>query len=230
MAGHAGTTPMAVREDALVEAAEFVLHAREAAGIDDAVATVGQVEVEPGGDNVIPGRVAVSVDPAHPTAIGSTGSPPSSRSSRRPATSRPDDGGVRAALRAEIEARGLPALELPSGPATTRACSRRAGVPCGMLFVRSLNGGASHKPDEYELSEDIQLAVDVLAGALARLADEAVVVGRERATASGTSISSPQRRHAALQPRRDQIQRAPRRPADPRARGRGRLVSSSRAS
>ena len=48
--GHAGTTPMDVREDALVEAAEFVLHARDVArGIDGAVATVGQVTVEPGG-------------------------------------------------------------------------------------------------------------------------------------------------------------------------------------
>ena len=53
--GHAGTTPMDGREDALVEAAEFVLRARDVArGIDGAVATVGQVAVEPGGTNVIP--------------------------------------------------------------------------------------------------------------------------------------------------------------------------------
>jgi acetylornithine deacetylase/succinyl-diaminopimelate desuccinylase-like protein len=64
-AGHAGTTPMDVREDALVQAAEFVLHARDAArGIEGAVATVGQVAVEPGGTNVIPGRVVLSVDAA----------------------------------------------------------------------------------------------------------------------------------------------------------------------
>jgi acetylornithine deacetylase/succinyl-diaminopimelate desuccinylase-like protein len=39
-----------------------------------------------------------------------------------------------------------------------------------MLFVRSLNGGVSHSPDELSSAEDIALAVDVLAGALARLA------------------------------------------------------------
>jgi acetylornithine deacetylase/succinyl-diaminopimelate desuccinylase-like protein len=38
-----------------------------------------------------------------------------------------------------------------------------------MLFVRSLAGGASHTPAEYSSPEDVELAVDVLAGALARL-------------------------------------------------------------
>ena len=44
-----------------------------------------------------------------------------------------------------------------------------AGVPTAMLFVRSLNGGISHSPQEESSSEDVQLAVEVLAGALARL-------------------------------------------------------------
>jgi allantoate deiminase/N-carbamoyl-L-amino-acid hydrolase len=38
-----------------------------------------------------------------------------------------------------------------------------------MLFVRSLNGGVSHSPDELSSEEDVALAVDVLAGALRRL-------------------------------------------------------------
>jgi hypothetical protein len=37
-----------------------------------------------------------------------------------------------------------------------------------MLFVRSLNGGVSHSPDEESGAADIGLAVDVLTGALAR--------------------------------------------------------------
>ena len=40
----------------------------------------------------------------------------------------------------------------------------RAGVPTGMLFVRSLNGGVSHSPDELSSAEDVELAIDVLAG------------------------------------------------------------------
>ena len=45
-----------------------------------------------------------------------------------------------------------------------------AGVPAAMLFVRSLNGGISHSPDELSADEDVELAVDVLTGALDRLA------------------------------------------------------------
>jgi acetylornithine deacetylase/succinyl-diaminopimelate desuccinylase-like protein len=38
-----------------------------------------------------------------------------------------------------------------------------------MLFVRSLNGGVSHHPDELSSAEDIALAIDVLTDAMARL-------------------------------------------------------------
>jgi hypothetical protein len=38
-----------------------------------------------------------------------------------------------------------------------------------MLFVRSLNGGVSHHPDELSSAEDVELAVDALTDALARL-------------------------------------------------------------
>ncbi len=170
--GHAGTTPMDVREDALVEAAEYVLRARDAArGIEGAVATIGQVSVEPGGTNVIPGRVVLSVDAR---------APDSERLDRlaaaleieEPIRTEPAQMSepVRAALRAEVEALGLPVLELPSGAGHDAGILAAAGVPSGMLFVRSLNGGVSHHPDELSSPEDIALAVDALTGALRRLA------------------------------------------------------------
>ena len=74
-----------------------------------------------------------------------------------------------AALRAEVESRGLPVVELPSGAGHDAAVLAGAGVPTGMLFVRSLNGGVSHSPEEKCSADDIALAVDVLTGALARL-------------------------------------------------------------
>ena len=64
---HAGTTPMAERSDALVQAAEFVLRVRDSAR-EGAVATVGALEVEGGATNVVPGRVTVSVDARAPSA------------------------------------------------------------------------------------------------------------------------------------------------------------------
>jgi acetylornithine deacetylase/succinyl-diaminopimelate desuccinylase-like protein len=169
--GNAGTTPMDVREDALVEAAEFVLQAREAArGIEGAVATVGQVSVEPGGTNVIPGCVVVSVDARAPdaerldrlAAVLEIEEPVRTEPS-------PMSEEIRAALRAEVEALGLPVLELPSGAGHDAGILATAGVPSGMLFVRSLNGGVSHNPAELSSPEDIALALDALTGALRAL-------------------------------------------------------------
>ena len=66
-AGHAGTSPMDARYDALVQASEYVLRVRDAAkAIEGAVATVGVLEVEPGAVNVIPGRVRLTVDARAP--------------------------------------------------------------------------------------------------------------------------------------------------------------------
>jgi acetylornithine deacetylase/succinyl-diaminopimelate desuccinylase-like protein len=171
-AGHAGTTPMDVREDALVQAAEFILRAREVArGIEGAVATVGQVTVEPGGTNVVPGRVVLSVDARAPDAER-LDRLAAALEVEEPIRTEPSPMAeeIRGALRAEVEALELPALELPSGAGHDAGILAAAGVPSGMLFVRSLNGGISHNPDELSSPEDIALAVEVLTGALRRLA------------------------------------------------------------
>jgi allantoate deiminase len=170
-AGHAGTVPMPDRSDALVAAAEYVLRVRDtAAAIDGAVATVGQIEVEPAATNVIPARARVSVDARAPDPqrldrlVAELELEPSFRLKPVPMADEP-----RAALRAELEARGLPLVELPSGAGHDAAVLAAAGVPTAMLFVRSLNGGVSHSPDELTSPEDVELAVEVLAGALMRL-------------------------------------------------------------
>ena len=67
-----------------------------------------------------------------------------------------------AALRAAVP--GAP--ELVSGAGHDAAMLAAAGVPSAMLFVRSLNGGISHSPDELSSEEDIELAVAALAVAL----------------------------------------------------------------
>ena len=173
MPGHAGTVPMAGRSDALVAAAEYVLHVREIAdGIDGAVATVGQLQVEPGAVNVIPNRVTLSVDARAPDLerlTHLTGALELEPDFPLDPVTLAD--GPRAALAAELEERGLPVVELPSGAGHDAALLALAGVPTGMLFVRSLNGGVSHSPDELSSAEDISVAVDVLADALLRLSE-----------------------------------------------------------
>jgi acetylornithine deacetylase/succinyl-diaminopimelate desuccinylase-like protein len=156
-ADHAGTTPMGARADALVEAARFVLHVRACAR-EGTVATVGAIEADPNATNVVPAKVTVSVD------------------------ARSADAQLLDALIEEIgfdvQWRSDPvpmgdafAAVLPDAPRLVSGAGHDAMfVPnSSMLFVRSLNGGVSHHPDELSSAEDIALAVDALTAALARL-------------------------------------------------------------
>jgi len=63
-ANHAGTTPMEMRQDALVAAAELILAVQEIAlkMPSQPVATVGYLNVLPNAVNIIPGQVELSVD------------------------------------------------------------------------------------------------------------------------------------------------------------------------
>jgi acetylornithine deacetylase/succinyl-diaminopimelate desuccinylase-like protein len=163
---------MDARDDALAKAAEFVLRARDAArAIDGTVATVGRIEVEPGAANVIPGRARLTVD---------VRAPDEDRLTRLLETLGLEagydlapvelDDEIRGVLRDEIAGRSLPVVELPSGAGHDAGVLAARGVETGMLFVRSLNGGISHSPDELTSDEDITLALDVLTGTLRRLA------------------------------------------------------------
>jgi hydantoinase/carbamoylase family amidase len=170
-AGHAGTTPMAGRRDALCAAAEYVLHVRDAAsGIEGAVATVGRLDVEPDAVNVIPDRVRVTVDARAPDAVRLEALMRALDLDVTPLLQPVQlDAAVRKALASELERLGLPVVELPSGAGHDAAVLAAAGVPTGMLFVRSLNGGISHSPDELSSPEDIDRGVEVLARAVASL-------------------------------------------------------------
>jgi acetylornithine deacetylase/succinyl-diaminopimelate desuccinylase-like protein len=156
-ADHAGTTPMDTRADALVEAAAFVLHVRECVH-EGTVATVGYIECEPNATNVVPEKVTVSVDArsADPQLLDA----------------------LIADIGFEVQWKSEPvpmgdafAAVLPDAPRVVSGAGHDAMfVPnASMLFVRSLNGGVSHHPDELSSEEDIALAVDALTAALDRL-------------------------------------------------------------
>ena len=62
-ADHSGATPMLLRHDALVGASELVVEAeRRASSHRTAVATVGDLEVEPGSFTTVPGEARLSLD------------------------------------------------------------------------------------------------------------------------------------------------------------------------
>jgi allantoate deiminase len=186
-AGHAGTTPMSARADAFAAAAVFALEVRRAAlAVPDAVATLGQVGIEPGAANVIPGQATLTVDARAPDqerlstllgAIDRAALAAGERESCAVGTERlwvyepvfmsaePLD-----AIRAAVHALGCEALELASGAGHDASVLAAAGIPTGMLFVRSGAGGVSHTPEEWTEPEDVELAVSALAGALRALA------------------------------------------------------------
>lgn len=156
-ADHAGTTPMAMRSDALVDAARFILHVHDSAG-DDTVATVGAIEVEPNAGNVVPARVTVAIDArsADPDRLRKLVA---------------DIGFEPRWIRDPTPMGDAFAAVLPEAPRLVSGAGHDAMfVPnASMLFVRSLNGGVSHHPDELSSEEDIELAIGVLTAALDRL-------------------------------------------------------------
>jgi allantoate deiminase len=156
-ADHAGTTPMDARADALVEAARFVLHVRECARAGT-VATVGYIDAQPNATNVVPERVTVSVDARSADAqlLGQL----------------IDDIGFEVSWRSDPVPMGDAfAAVLPDAPRLISGAGHDAMFVPGssMLFVRSLNGGVSHHPDELSSEEDVALGVDALTAALDRL-------------------------------------------------------------
>jgi acetylornithine deacetylase/succinyl-diaminopimelate desuccinylase-like protein len=158
-ADHAGTTPMDARADALVEAARFILHVR-ASAVPGTVATVGAIEVEPNATNVVPEKVTVAVDARSADAAL--------------LDSLIETIGFDVQWKSDPVAMGDAfATVLPDAPRLVSGAGHDAMfVPnSSLLFVRSLNGGVSHHPDELSSEEDIALAVDALTAALARLVE-----------------------------------------------------------
>ena len=76
---------------------------------------------------------------------------------------------VRETLHRAAEDLAIEAIDLPSGAGHDAGIFAAHGVPTGMLFVRSLNGGISHRPDELTDPKDVGTAIAVLTGTLARL-------------------------------------------------------------
>jgi N-carbamoyl-L-amino-acid hydrolase len=175
LANHAGTTPMTERRDALVAAARLVLDADAVAREVGGLATVGRLAVEPGGSNVIPGRVTGSLDVRGPD--------PATRDAimtRLRATHvdvafdrQADDPGVafdpalRRVLHEAAAAVGVPVRDLSSGAGHDAGVLQAAGVPAAMLFVRSPDG-VSHDPREHATEADCLAGCRVLAEALRR--------------------------------------------------------------
>lgn len=176
-AGHAGTLPMPRRRDALCAAAEFVLAAEAVArATPDLVATVGQLAVEPGAGNVVPGRARLNLDLRHPrddvrdtTLIELRQRAGAIAADRRVALDwrvvqeNPAVGCdlvLSAALARAVAAAGYEFRLLASG-AGHDGVALSAITRVAMLFVRCA-GGISHNPAESVTTEDVGAALAAL--------------------------------------------------------------------
>ena len=177
MAGHSGTVPMRLRQDALAAAAECVLAAeRIATGVPDAVATVGQLAPSPGATNVIAGRAVFSLDVRSPRDADRTAVAAAilaecqAIAARRRVTidivqthelaSCGCAGWLQAQLSAAIAADGHRVVALPSG-AGHDAMAMVALTDVAMLFLRCRDG-ISHHPAESITAEDAATGARVL--------------------------------------------------------------------
>lgn len=186
-AGHAGTTPMALRRDALAGAAEFALAAEKLArGTAGLVATVGALTVSPGAANVIPGEVVHTLDVRHAsdavrkTALVKLGRLAAKISTRRGLKLKWQRTQDHAAVACSPEL--TEALEFSVRVVQGRSLSLVSGAghdgvvishlaQVAMLFVRCRDG-SSHHPDEYASPKDLGVALDVVIDFLQRLAKE----------------------------------------------------------
>lgn len=173
-AGHAGTTPMAARHDALACAAEWIgVVERDAQTTSGLVATVGRVEAQPGATNVIAGRCRATLDIRHAedevriaaTArlLGCAREIASRRGLQIICEPHLDqaavsmDSAMVARLARAVERTGHPVHHMPCG-AGHDAMIVASRMPAGLLLLRSPRG-VSHHPDESVVEKDVAAAL-----------------------------------------------------------------------
>jgi N-carbamoyl-L-amino-acid hydrolase len=186
---HAGPTPMRIRHDALVAAAEVVRGVRGIATAigGDIVTTVGSLTVHPNIVNAIPGRVALSIDIRDPRSETIDRALPMVDAVVREACARegvpyelehywrvpytPFAAEVVDAIERAARAVGAPYRRMISG-AGHDAQYMAAIAPAGMIFVPS-RGGRSHCEEEFTPMDDIEHGANTLLLATADLAGRA---------------------------------------------------------
>jgi len=176
-AGHAGTTPMDLRQDALCATAEYILavetFARKRSGL---VATVGQLCVKPGASNVIPGASTLTLDVRHQQdSVRVASCAALQKRARKIAAARrakvswqlvqqtdsiPCSAQFSSLLKRAVKKHQRKAIALPSG-AGHDAAVMAIITPAAMLFIRCQDG-ISHHPDESVKTQDIKVALDVM--------------------------------------------------------------------
>jgi N-carbamoyl-L-amino-acid hydrolase len=180
-ANHAGTTRLQDRHDAMLGFARATLTARTAAEQHGCLATVGKVDVRPGGVNAVPSAVTGWLDArgadeaavrAAVAAVGKVAAADGAtltEESWTPQTAFDRDLTERVAATLGGAAGGIPLLG--TGAGHDAGILANAGLATAMLFVRNPTG-VSHSPREWAERDDCLAGVSALATVLRDLAGE----------------------------------------------------------
>ncbi|CAB3394746.1 M20 family metallo-hydrolase [Kyrpidia spormannii] len=177
-ANHAGTTPPSRRRDPLVAAARWIAYVHEMAESSEGalLVTCGRIAAEPGAVNVIPRKVAFTVDLRSADEVRlrkaeeqmfAWGDDLCRRAGVEKAVRRlhwapytPFASGIRELIRESCLRRGYTFLEMPSGAG--HDAQHLAGVcETGMIFVPSREG-KSHCEEEFSADGDLVKGAQVL--------------------------------------------------------------------
>lgn len=188
-AGHAGSVPMHMRQDALVGAAKVIVALNELASADHeapTVGTVGSLSIFPDSRNIIPEKVTFTVDlrdidinrrhrieeGLRTRISGITAEHGLSCRISEDTNSEPRYCAkeIMDVMWDESKKIGLDTMELMSGPfhdslAMSYVCDY------GMIFVRCKDG-ISHNPKEFSTFEDITLGAELLYRTAVRMAEQ----------------------------------------------------------
>lgn len=185
-AGHAGTTPMHLRRDPGLGAAELALQVEHIAREHGGVGTMGRIELKPGGVNIIPASAHFFIDLRHidkaqREAMKQKIEAELERISQRrqltfdikinmeidPVPCSPR---IQSTMKEAAQQLGQVPFALISG-AGHDAMVLSSITEVGMIFVRSKDG-ISHNPKEWSSPEDIKEGVQLLMQTIWSLANE----------------------------------------------------------
>jgi N-carbamoyl-L-amino-acid hydrolase len=188
-ANHAGSTPMNMRQDALLAASKFILTVNEVINSvkGNQVGTVGKIAVTPGAYNVIPGKVVLGLEIRDLSAekIEMLFSEMEKRAAtiakefkttisflRQPNESKPalTNKALQQTINTSAKALGFSTKFMQSG-AGHDSQHIATIAPAAMIFIPSV-GGISHSPKEFSTATDMANGANVLLQTVLKLDKE----------------------------------------------------------
>jgi beta-ureidopropionase / N-carbamoyl-L-amino-acid hydrolase len=174
-ANHAGTTMLSDRRDAVIGCARAVLAARTAAEAHGSLATIGKINIQPGGVNAIASSATAWLDAraADEPALRATVAQIENEAGGSGAVVTEESWTPQTAFDDALVSRLASLLDgapvMGTGAGHDAGILANAGVPVAMIFVRNPTG-VSHSPAEWAEPEDCLAGVAALATVLADLA------------------------------------------------------------